>query len=238
MSTRHTHLIEGAKRLMRRSRDPMHDLAHAGRVMVHAKNIAERMSVQGGDMEAIMLAAWWHDVARTITKKPSLVWMSFIDDMVSACMFWFTARKDQKDPSVRLAIKLMLAKSLGTGSLFAYLLPPEKRYLIDIVKDADTLDVLNSARVENAMTLATNSRMYRFAYKRSIHWFIVNAKISMKTTEAREYFEELLRTLVAWMKKQTIFIWHVEQYGRAWVERIIDQCEQMITTMELARTRA
>lgn len=231
-------LIDRAKHLMLRSRDPIHDLAHAGRVAMHAKNIALRMGVQGQELDAIIIAAWWHDVARTITKKPSLVWMSLIDDMISACMFYGATRKDWHNPTIRLATKIMLAKSVGTGSLFALLLPKKSRHLIDIVQDADTLDVLNSKRVQDAMNLASRSRVYRFAYKRSIHWFIMQAKISMRTAEAHDYFEELLRSLMAWMKKQAIFIWHVEQYGRAWVENIINQCERMIQTLERARVSA
>ncbi len=224
-------LILEAQKLMRRSRDPIHDFAHVGRVVVHAGNIAERMNICENDREAILLAAWWHDVARTITKKPSLVWMALIDDVISACMFWYKARKYHNDSTVRLATVLMLAKSLGTGSLFAYLLPKEKRHLVDIVKDADMLDVLHQDRVRDAMNLVASSFVYKIAYKRSINWFIIKANISMRTAAAREYFKEMLDSLLAWIKKQAIFIWHVEQFGRAWVEKIIRECEHMLRVL-------
>lgn len=234
MDQTYHNLIREAKRLMTTSRDETHDLAHAGRVVAYTEAISKQISLTSTEQDALVLAAWWHDVARTITKKPSIVWMACIDDTVSAIMLAYAKHKQTRPlPAATLAMKLIICKSLGTGGFFTkLLLPPRQRHLVNIIKDADLLDVLHQTRVTKAMELAEQSRIYRLAYKRAVRWFLIDTKLSVQTKEALRYLETILQTFLHWLEDATIYLWHVEQFGKAWAEEMLKRGYELLKKIQ------
>ena len=73
MNLRVEQLINIAKRKMKHSNDPVHDLDHVTRVVKRVKEFIADMDLSHDEKQAVILAAWWHDVARSITKNPSKI---------------------------------------------------------------------------------------------------------------------------------------------------------------------
>ncbi len=224
------HLIAKAQAIMAKSRDPIHDLSHVTRVVAYTEQFSKKIGLTPEQTEAVVLAAWWHDAARTLTKKPSIVWMVFVDDIISALMLaWYTLRFGLFRSTAGLASRTILCKSLGTGAFFTkFCMGKKNRILIDILKDADALDVLNQDRVTILMTMVETSRIYHFGYKTTIRWFLTSTQLHMKTAAAREYAERILRTFIQWMKEKNIFEWHIYQFGREWVDMMMERSEVLL----------
>jgi hypothetical protein len=116
-------LVQKATTLMNKSHDPIHDTAHARRVVNHVSALSDISKVTGDEKKALIIAAWWHDVARIITKKPSLVWMPMVDDLISGFMLLaFLIKHRIYDQSAFLAARMILGKSLGTGAFIKKIL--------------------------------------------------------------------------------------------------------------------
>lgn len=223
-------LIFIAKNKMKKSHDPVHDLGHILRVVDYVKKFSAGMQLTHTQRQAIILAAWWHDISRTITKSPSLFWMTMVDDTISALMLWFfTIRCGLFGAAVGMATRIILCKSMGTGTIFTKLLFNKKnRILVDIVADADCVDMLNQERTAVIMKLAESSRLYRFGYKMVIWWIVKTTELHVKTEIARQYLKEMLKSFIAWVKEKTVLEWHIKQFGIKWVEKTLTQVGELL----------
>src|SRR3989338_1444371 len=227
-------LIEEAKQKMRRCLDPAHDLNHAARVARFAAQLAADTSIPPDQKTALILAAWWHDVSRTLTKNPSLIWMPFFDDLLSAFMLWLSAiRHGLFGSAAGMATRLIMCKSLGTGAVLTQLLVRHRhRLLIDLLKDADTLDVVNFERLQKLMPFVESYRRYYWAYKTLVRWFVSTHYLHMKTQAARVYVIKLLRAFLAWVKDGATYIWHLTQFGEKWCARMFRRAENLLQRIE------
>lgn len=218
---------------MHYSTDPAHDIDHVRRVVRHVKILARQKGLSAKDREALVLAAWWHDVSRTTTKRPSFIVMPLIDDMLSALLLWReTIRCGFFGSTVGISTRIILCKSFGTGRLFTQLLLRKKdRIMLDILKDADMLDLLNTNRMERLMSITEGSRVYQFGYKTMIWWFLQGEQLYMKTYEARQYVEKLIREFLAWIRTPDVFAWHIEQFGRDWIEKNLVLGDQLLSSI-------
>lgn len=227
-------LIVKAKERMSYSNDPIHDIRHLERVVGYAAKLARDLHISKPDTQAIILAAWWHDVARTITKRPSLIWMPFVDDMLSAFMLgWEMVRSGYHNRTTILALRLILCKSLGTGAgLTKIFLKKQDRILMNILKDADALDVFTIERIAKLLDLIDASALYRMGYRIVCRWYSIARQIKMKTEAARKYVIELIKKIIAWLKEPRIFDWHVKQYGRRWTRKSLRRLEYAVRKLE------
>ncbi len=234
MDSKVTKLIFEAKRRMKASPDPAHDLTHAEQVASYAKQLAKDTGLNSKDTQALVLAAWWHDVGRTITKKPSIVWMPFVDDMISALMLWKATIKCRLFGSITgKSTRIIFCKSFATGQLLTRILIRKKdRILIDLLKDADSLDILNLDRMEKLMTMADSSKIYHAGYKAAIRWFLTTKHLHMKTQAARNYVIRLMKLFISWLKQKHIFEWHTQKFGLRWVNNMIKKGEIILKRVE------
>lgn len=223
-------LIDIAKERMKASRDPIHDLGHVERVVGYVKKFTEGTNLTDTQKQSLILAAYWHDIARSITKNPSFLWMAMIDDTLSALMLWReTIRCGLFGSSVGLSARIILCKSFGTGAIFTRILLSKKnRILLDIIQDADTVDMLHQERTIVMMKLAESSKLYYYGYKITMWWCVKTAEMHVKTENARKYLEDMLRKFIAWIKEKLIFQWHVQQFGIKWVKKTMRQAEELL----------
>ena len=158
---------------MAASGDAIHDHIHAARVVKNVIKLGKNFNISERQKEALVLAAWWHDVGRTVSKRPSIIIMPFIDDLISAFMLgMYTVRHGLFGSTSGLAARIICGKSLGTGAILNRIfIKKTDRILVSILKDADALDVLTPERVNLIMELSATSKIYRFGYKTSAWWF-------------------------------------------------------------------
>lgn len=229
-----------ARRIMVGSYDPIHDVEHAERVAASSRHFAERLGIDPERQMAVALAGWWHDTARTITKHPSFLWMPFLDDIISSVMLRWHLRRLRIDHRIpRLAARIILCKSLGTGALLTRLLMPRyDRILVSILKDADALDVLNQTRIVKLLPLVASSRVYHFGYKTVMRWFVTSEQLHMKTIPARVTAEDRLLLFLKWCQEPTILAWHTEQFGEVWVETMITRGQTLLANLKSMNSQA
>lgn len=234
-------LIERAKTIMKRTHDPVHDLDHSRRVAQYASTLAHDMKLSPDQHDALVIAAWWHDASRTLTKKPSIVWMACIDDMLSALMLWREVlRYGLFGSPAGMAARLILCKSLGTGALLTKIfIRRRNRILVDVIKDADMLDILTTERLAKIIPLVESSRMYHLSYRTMLRWLMSRTSyLKMKTAAARKYAIRLLRALIEWVQQEVIFAWHVTEFGEQWSHRMIGRGERLLRKMERMQLHA
>ncbi len=220
---------------MKYSIDPAHDLGHVKRVVKNVKNLSKELNLNEKQKQAIILAAWWHDVSRTTTKRPSFIVMPFIDDLLSALLLWRETIRCKFFGSVAgMSTRIIFCKSMGTGKfLTKILLSKKSQVLLHVLQDADTLDLLNTKRMEQIMNITENgSRLYHYGYKTMIWWFLHGKQLYMKTKEARKYVAKLISEFLHWIKQQHIYNWHIKQFGKKWFNRNIKQGEKLIIKLQ------
>lgn len=241
MSHKIERLIERAQAIMRQSTDPIHDLDHGRRVAAFAETLANDLNLSPEQRDALVLAAWWHDASRTLTKKPSIVWMAMIDDILSALMLWReTIRLGVFGSVVGMATRMIFCKSLGTGALLTRLFMRKKnRILVDLIKDADMLDILTTERFMKVLPLVESSRLYRWGYRTSLRWLVSRMSyLRMKTEAARKHAIRLLRTFLEWVREEAVYAWHVAQFGHAWCQMTLRRGARLLRQMEAMQIRA
>ncbi len=223
-------LITYAKQRMASSRDPIHEITHAERVVTHIKRLSRELHIPAATEEALILAAWWHDVGRTITRKPSLIWMPFVDDLISAVMLWWhTIIHGRVSHTTNLAVRLIACKSFGTGTLLMKIFFTRKnRFLVDIIEDADNLDILTVERASKILELTEDSRLYHAGYRMMCWWFSTGRMLEMRTEVAQKYLIEILEQFLVWINDPQIFWWHVEQYGAIWADKHVASFQAML----------
>lgn len=233
-------LIQLAHAHMRRSHDPAHSLDHAARVVAHIERFAEDLHLSEDEKNALVLAGWWHDVSRTITERPSIILMLFVDDMLSALMLWrATIHNNVFGTVAGMSTRLIFCKSLGTGRLFTRLfLRKRTRGLLNILKDADTLDMMNVERICRVCKLVESSSIYAWGY-RLLAWYNFKTNIfKMKTSMGRRYLQELTREVAAWMMQPEVWRWHLKYFGRVWVRRTFINVTRRLDYIEHLETRS
>lgn len=215
-------LISIAKLKMKDSNDPIHDLDHVTRVVAMVQNMGSEMNISEKHMSAIILAAWWHDVGRTITKRPSFIYMIFLDDIISSIMLWaYTIRYGLFGSIAGIASRIILCKSYGSGKLFTKLLTTKKtQLLVDMLEDADMIDVLHSARVQKIFPLVESSYKYKWGYK-TLAWINFSTKtLDMRTEVAKKHLHKKIKTFLTWMEEAQTENWHTKIYGKKWSKEI------------------
>lgn len=229
----HLLILEAQKR-MGLSRDPVHDMSHAERVAQFALRLAKDTKLTTEQTYAVVLAAWWHDVGRTITKNPSFIWMPFFDDLLSAFMLWgATIRAGLFGTIAGVATRIIFCKSLGTGAILTRLLMRRhNRILIDVLKDADSLDILTHERIAKLLPFVEKSRRYYWGYKTLIRWFVSTKQLQMKTQAARTYVIQLLKNFLTWATQVAVYAWHVAQFGQAWCDAMLKRGERLLRHIE------
>lgn len=227
-------LILVAQMKMKKSHDPIHDFAHVKRVSEYCATIAKEYHFTPKQEEALILAAWWHDVGRTIPKRPSLFFMSLIDDTISALMLWmYTIRYGLFGSVAGMATRLIFCKSFGTGTLFTRtLLRKKNRILFEILEDADTLDMLHVERTEQLRKLVDSSWTYQFGYKMAIRWFFATKQIQLRTNGAKKILIQLLRSLLTWIQQKEIFLWHTTLFPREWLDVKIKEAKIFLSHLQ------
>ena len=231
-------LITQAQDTMKHSTDPIHGMNHVKRVVQNAENICIEMNITGQQKEALILAVNWHDVSRTITRYPSIFWMVFLDDLISAFMLLKACLKLWLFGYVpNTAIKIIFCKSVGTGRLLTKLLLRKKeRVLLDILSDADMLDVMHTERIQNIMPMGELSKIYLFSYKRLVNYNLKLRHINFKTKTAIKQFEKIIRQLIDFLLQPEITAWHIQHFGYKWcigVNRKLNSLLDYITLLNL-----
>ncbi|PLX26302.1 hypothetical protein C0581_04815 [Candidatus Parcubacteria bacterium] len=226
-----------AQELMHSSSDPIHDIRHVERVVTNVQKLSKELRVHTRERQALELSAWWHDVGRTVTQKPSFVWMLFLDDIISAfALLLYTLRYGILfNGVVSIAIRIILCKSLGTGALLTRILLRKKtRTLLNILKDADSLDVLHVERFETMRYLSQTSFKNEWAFRLLIWLNFHTSVLTMKTKVAQKYVEEILEELIDWVQQHEIYLWHVKQFGEEWVEKTIKNLMRLLDEIHLS----
>ena len=100
--------------------------------------------------------------------------------------------------------------------------------MVDIVADADCIDMLNQERATVIMKLAETSKMYLLGYRLVVWWSIKTAELHVKTEVARKYLKEMLKSFIAWVKEKNIFDWHVRQFGLRWMEKTLREVDVLM----------
>lgn len=223
-------LICLAREKMALCQDPTHDLKHIHRVIGYAHNIFQEFGLSQEHKHAVLLAAWWHDAGRTLAQKPSYIWMSFIDDMLSATILLTTAvRHGFYNRTVGLSARVILCKSIGTGAFFTKLfLRRKNRFLLNILSDADKLDQFSLERVKHFYCLVNSSKLYNWSYRLMNWWLFVLKKIKLKTLIAKELLKKILNEFISWVKSTEIYNWHVQTFGYGWAEKGLKRLEKRI----------
>lgn len=214
-------LITIAQTRMRDSADPFHDIGHATRVAATAAELAGVGDFTAAEQEALALAAWWHDVGRTVYRRPSFILMVLLDDLLSALMLWReTIRLGLFGSVAGMATRLIFCHSFGTGKLLTrVLLRRRTRRLLHILIDADKLDMLSTSRLEQLCVLASARRVYHVGYNFLIWYNLASRHVHVKTPAAKEKFSAALATYAEWLYSPRIVAWHVKEYGRDWVTK-------------------
>ena len=223
-------LIYKAKHIMKNSRDPIHDLGHVSRVVSYVKAFVKDTDLSEQQKQAVILAAWWHDAARALTKNTSFVWMAIVDDTLSALMLWKeTIKCGLFGAPVGMATRMIICKSFGIGPILAKILFRKKnRILVNILEDADTVDMLYKERLRYMMSFVENSKLYYYGYKVIMWWCVKTAEIYVKTEQAAKFLQEMLTSFIKWLKEKNIYDWHVRQFGLEWVKKMLASVEGML----------
>lgn len=228
-------LTEIAIEYMSCSQDPIHDLEHVTRVVGHVTKLARDYKLDEKQTQALILASWWHDAARALTKRPSLVIMPFIDDLISAMMLWYFTIKVGMFGSVPgMATRMIFCKSFGAGKILSrFLMTKKNRFMIDILDDADTLDLLHIERTKQVHLLVDESVMYRLGYKMMIWWFLSIETLETKTELAKVYLLDMCMEFEAWMSSKEVFDWHAKHFGTQWCQDRLDDLAAHIQRLQL-----
>jgi hypothetical protein len=225
IDTKRTFLIRKAEKLMESSRDPIHDLSHVRRVVENAQKIGAIYDLSSEEEEAVILAAWWHDVARILTKQPSFVWMACIDDMVSALMLCLhSIRYGFWRQSGGIATKLILSKTFGTGAVFTKLLLTKRQQtLMHILRDADHLDIMHVERLERVCEISRTSKKYLWGLRCLFIYSTRQSAVKMHTSIANQYLIESIETILAWMHTHKHDPRYVNFFGKEWIDDAIEK---------------
>jgi len=215
-------LIGLAIHKMKNSHDPIHDFCHVQRVVNYTKKIVPSHNLSDANENILYLATWWHDVGRTITSNPSLIFMTMFDDIISAILLLYFAIKYNKINKITIqAIIVLLSKSYLLKPLFKIILSKNKKIILNILEDADNLDMLTISRTEQIRIIVNTYPAYAIGYKYAIHWFLHIQKIKMQTLAAKKIVIELIHQFIKWLQQPEIFKWHQNIFSTKWINNNI-----------------
>ncbi|MBP9732006.1 MAG: HD domain-containing protein [Candidatus Magasanikbacteria bacterium] len=237
IDSKHKFMVQKARELMKLSKDPIHDLSHVERVVQNVKKIAPSLNLSKKETEAIELAAWWHDVARVLTKQPSFVWMACIDDAVSALMLCLhSIRYGFWRQSGGIATKLILCKTFATGTVLTKLLLSKKeRLMMHVLRDADQLDIMNAERLALVCELSKTSRKYFWGLQCLMLYNTRESALQMKTSAANIYLAEGVEGIYHWICEHRNDPSYVNFFGQVWIDNSIEKfakLRQKLTTVK------
>lgn len=216
-----TTLIAIAAKRMRASGDPVHGYHHAAEVAAMAEMCAVAADLSQAETEALVLAAWWHDVGRTVLNGSSFVIMLFFDDLLSALMLWRATIRLRLFGSVAgMSTRLIFCHSFGTGNLFKWLLRPRTRLLLTLLADVDKIDILSTARLAKIHAIVENSRFHRLSYKFVALYLLITRYPMVKSNFARPHFLKAFSATVDWMRTAEIQDWHAKKLTPRWSKKI------------------
>ena len=228
-------LINIAKKYMVSSKDPSHDLGHVERVVFNTTQLSNDLGLNTDQRQIVILAAWWHDVGRTVIKSPSVILLSFFDDIISSYMLLKEAKRlNVYNKNIKIAIKIILCKTLGTGIILTKILLNKKnRLLFDILEDADNLDIMHLGRIKRIHFLIDKSIIYNFEYKILMRWHLGTNLLLMRTKVAKKYAHISSKKFITWIKKKRIKNWHTKHFGLKWVKQNIHRSECLLKKIKL-----
>ncbi len=223
--SKYNFIVNKARELMKLSKDPIHDLSHVERVVENVKKIAPSLNLTKEETDAIELAAWWHDVARVLTKQPSFVWMACIDDALSALMLCLhSIRYRFWRQSGGIATKLILSKTFATGAVFTkILLSKKERIMMHVLRDADQLDVMNVERLARVCELSKTSKKYFWGLQCLIFYNTRESALQMKTSIANAYLAESVERIYEWICEHRNEPSYVNFFGHEWIDNAIQK---------------
>jgi hypothetical protein len=223
MTLRSKKLIAIAKVYMNRSNDPVHDTHHVERVLGYAQQISAGYHLSTKEQEALTLAVWWHDASRSVLPKTSFVLMYFFDDLLSALMLWaWTIRYGLFGSVAGMATRIIFCKSKSFGSLFIRIfLSKRSKLLLQILEDADALDMLSVERISILCSMSSESRLNYHAYKVVCTWWTAKDRMKLYTREAKALLIKLLETFMTWLEHQGTIAYHTSLFGDVWTKRIV-----------------
>jgi len=203
---------------MKSSNDPIHDIHHVTRVAGHVQDIATDMGLSERDIEILTIAAWWHDASRALTRK-SAIWMVLCDDLISAIMLWiYTIRFGVFGSTAGVATRIIWCKNATVGKIIGkYFLTKRSKLLLDILDDADKLDLINIERLNIVRDMSETSLKFRLLYKWVTTAGVKTTRLHMKTAAAKKYLYTAIKEMLIWIQKQHVYDWHVQKFGQAWV---------------------
>lgn len=214
-------LIDIAAKRMRGSEDPIHGYHHAAGVAATAEACAQAAHLTQAETEALVLAAWWHDVGRTVLRRSSFVFMIFFDDLLSALMLWRETVRLRLFGSVAgMSTRLIFCHSFGTGRLFSWLLRPRTRFLLTLLTDADKIDILSTARLAKIHQVIAPSRLHRASYRFLAAYILITRHAMVKSEVALPLFLHSLREAVAWMHTTAVVQWHEQTFNAQWTKKL------------------
>lgn len=226
-------LVEEAQKQMTHSFDPLHDLRHVKRVVENTKKISQNIKLSQKERDALELSAWWHDTSRAISNRPSMLWMALFDDNFSAFALLFYAIRYRVINSVVMkSFVILMCSGIVTGKFFTKIFANKRtRLVLDLLKDADMMDVLNIQRFYEASHLAKLSKNNLRKF-RTLIWINLHTDIlEMKTSEARVCIEETIKNFIDWLSQAEIYLWHVENFGQEWLEKTMTQLEYRLNNV-------
>lgn len=214
-------LIDLAAERMRASEDPVHGYHHAAGVAKTAELCATSLGLPQAEVEALVLAAWWHDVGRTVLQRSSFIFMIFFDDLLSAFMLWHATIRLRLFGSVAgMSTRLIFCHSFGTGKLFSWLLRKRTRFLLLLLTDADKLDILSTDRLSKIHLLVEKSRFHQLSYRFLAGYILFTRHVQVKSAVARPYFLHALQNMVQWMETVEVKTWHEKMFNTEWTKKM------------------
>ena len=104
---------------------------------------------------------------------------------------------------------------------------------MDILQDADELEMLDTNRLKKMLKMIKNSKMPLAAYK-FLSWYTVRLKsIKLKTKKAKQLFEKIIKQLIEWLREPEIIRWHMEKFGIKWLEKMERKIETLLDHITL-----
>lgn len=214
-------LVDHAAERMRSSADPIHGYHHAANVAATVEACAQTLQLTPAETEAVILAAWWHDVGRTVLQRSSFVFMIFFDDLLSALMLWRETIRLRLFGSVAgMSTRLIFCHSFGTGNLFKWLLRPRTRLLLTLLTDADKIDILSTARLEKIHAVVGASRLHQWSYRFLVNYNLLTRHAIVKSNAALPLFLKALREVVTWMRTDAVRQWHEKKFSVSWTKKM------------------
>jgi len=128
-----------------------------------------------------------------------------------------------------MASKLILCKSVGIGKVLTKIFLKKKtRILLDILQDADNLEMLHTNRLKKVLEMIKHSKMTLTAYK-FLSWYTIRLKsIELKTKKAKQLFEKIIRQMIDWLRQPEILKWHLEKFGHKWIKKMEQKIEGLL----------